>query len=157
MGWIVPKAVTIFPFIVFGFDLTSSSALRITVDCRMTYTLAMIYVVSYLPRVLWSTTILTIERVDSRRTFFFIRVVAMPSVAVWIRRMSGITIIRVSIMFRRAIVRIGVESATWATIGWIIPIEAGTILPFPVLGFDLKILISSVYDCGLQVLTPLQW
>lgn len=82
MGWIVPKAVTIFPFVVFGFDLTSTSALRIFVDCRMTYTLAMIDVVSYRPRVLWSTTILTIERVDSRRTFFFIRIVAMPSVTV---------------------------------------------------------------------------
>ena len=82
MGWIVPKAVTIFPLVVFGFDLTSTSALRTIVDCRMTYTFAMINVVSYLPGVLWSTTIFTFEHVKSGWAFFFVRIVAMSSFTV---------------------------------------------------------------------------
>jgi hypothetical protein len=71
--WIVIiEAETIFPSVVFGFDLTSTSALLVIVGCKVTYTFAVIIVAGHLPSVLWSTTLFTVERVKSSWTSFFV-------------------------------------------------------------------------------------
>ena len=71
--WIVIiEAETIFPSVVFGFDLTSTSALLVIVSCKVTYTFAVVIVADHLPSVLWSTTVFTVERVKSSWTSFFV-------------------------------------------------------------------------------------
>jgi hypothetical protein len=73
IGWIVIiDAVTIFPSVVFGLNLTSTSALLVIVGYRFTYASAMVIVVGYFPSVLWTTTIFTVERIKSRWTAFFV-------------------------------------------------------------------------------------
>lgn len=66
---VIIDAVTIFPSVVFGFDLPSTSALLVVVGCRVTYTFAVVIVAGHLPSVLWSTTIFTVKRVNPRWTF----------------------------------------------------------------------------------------
>lgn len=71
--WVVPvEAWTIFPPVVFGFNLGSVSALLVVVVLIVTYALAMVIVVNSFPSVLWSTTIFTFEHVNSSRATFFI-------------------------------------------------------------------------------------
>ena len=82
VGIVKIEVGTVLPSVVLGFDLTSTSVLLVAVCCRCTYTLAMVIVVIYFPSVLWSTTIFTFEHVKSGWAFFFVRIVAMPSVTV---------------------------------------------------------------------------
>jgi len=73
--WVVPiEAGTIFPHVVFGFDLGSVSALLVVVVVayRGAYTFAMVVVVVYLPSVLWATTIFTVEHVEPSWATFFV-------------------------------------------------------------------------------------
>lgn len=149
--WVVPiEAWTIFPAVVFGFNLQSVSALLVVVVCIFTYALAMVIVVDYLPSVLRSTTIFTFEHVNSCRATLFIyinahgvmlrlsggllRVLVLP-INVRVGGTSGV-MIRVIAILRRAIVRTGVERAGTANMSWVVP-EAITIFPSVIFGFDL--------------------
>ena len=71
--WVVPiEAWTIFPPEVFGFNLEKASALLVVVVCKVSYALAMVIVVVYLPSVLWATTIFTVEHVEPSWATFFV-------------------------------------------------------------------------------------
>lgn len=80
----------------------------------------------------------------------------MGRIDFWTRRTLGI-IIRAKFVLRRTGVRIGVERAGTATIVWVVPIEAWTIFPPEVFGFNLEKHQHCLWLWFAKLPTPLQW